>query len=148
MSQFALDSSSVLTWVLQEPRWQAVDAMLRAEDAEPVLPGPALTEVIHIARRKGNASSGPKIAAVLTGQGFAVEHPVDADLVRAAELLEVSAANPGEQRRSGQPPPTLSLGDALILAVVERLGCPVVTRDGYWSWFAEQGLTPVKVVAF
>lgn len=40
---------------------------------------------------------------------------------------------------------TLSLGDALILAVTERLGCMVLTRDGYWKWMVDEGHLKVQV---
>ena len=40
MTAFALDSSTVLTWVLQEQRWRSVEKMLHSPGAEPLLPGP------------------------------------------------------------------------------------------------------------
>jgi len=40
---------------------------------------------------------------------------------------------------------TLSLADALILAVVERLDIPVVTLDTYWAEFSAQGHTTAMV---
>lgn len=146
MTAFALDSSTVLTWVLQEPRWQSVDKMLNSPGAEPLLPGPVLTEVIKRARAKGNVSSPAQIAATLKGQGMVVVHPQDDDLIRCAELLERSVANPGAPGAATTA--TLSLADGLILAIVERLGVPVVTRDGYWDDFAEQGHTSARVVTF
>ena len=148
MTAFALDSSTVLTWVLQEPRWQSVEKMLHDPGAEPLLPGPVLTEVIKRARAKGNVSPPKQIAATLKGQGMVVVHPQDDDLIRCAELLEVSSANPGQLGGRTRPRSTLSLADGLILAIVERLGVPVVTRDRYWSDFAEQGLTRARVVTF
>lgn len=148
MTAFALDSSTVLTWVLQEPRWQSVEKMLHDPGAEPLLPGPVLTEVIKRARAKGNVSSPEQIAATLKGQGMVVVHPQDGDLIRCAELLELSSANPGHLGVGTGPRSTLSLADGLILAIVERLGVPVVTRDRYWNDFAEQGLTRARVVTF
>jgi PIN domain nuclease of toxin-antitoxin system len=146
VTTFALDSSAVVTWVLQEPAWQAVQALLDRPGADPVLPAVALTEVVSVARRKGNSSSGQQILAALTSYGARVEHPTDGDLLRAAELLE-SSASQSAQTPVG-PPLTLSLGDALILAVVERLGCVVVTRDRYWAMFAAEGGTEAKVQTF
>jgi PIN domain nuclease of toxin-antitoxin system len=147
VTAFALDSSTVLTWVLQEPRWQSVEAMLHSPAAEPLLPGPVLTEVIKRARAKGNVSPPAQIAATLKGQGMVVVHPQDADLIRCAELLELSAANPGPPGTAASTS-TLSLADGLILAIVERLGVPVVTRDRYWDGFAQQGHTRARVVTF
>ena len=148
MTAFALDSSTVLTWVLQEQRWQSVEKMLQSAGAEPLLPGPVLTEVIKTARAKGNVSSPAQIAAALKGQGMVVVHPEDGDLIRCAELLEISAANPGKPVAAVGSRSTLSLADGLILAIVERLGLPVVTRDRYWKDFAEQGHTSAQVVTF
>ncbi len=148
MTAFALDSSTVLTWVLQEPRWQSVEKMLHSPGAEPLLPGPVLTEVIKRARAKGNVSSPAQIGATLKGQGMLVVHPKDDDLIRCAELLESSVANPSPSGSTTGSTSTLSLADGLILAIVERLGVPVVTRDLYWNDFAEQGLTRARVVTF
>jgi PIN domain nuclease of toxin-antitoxin system len=148
VTAFALDSSTVLTWVLQEPRWQSVEKMLHSPGAEPLLPGPVLTEVIKRARAKGNVSSPAQIGATLKGQGMLVVHPKDDDLIRCAELLESSVANPSPSGSTTGSTSTLSLADGLILAIVERLGVPVVTRDLYWNDFAEQGLTRARVVTF
>jgi PIN domain nuclease of toxin-antitoxin system len=147
VTQIALDSSTVVTWILQERRWQAVHALLQEPDVELVLPGPALTELVSVARRKGNVSSGAQIAASLRGHGVRVEHPTDADLLRAAELLEISDKNPGPINPRANRAGTLSLGDAIILAIVERLGCPVITGDSHWKWMVAKKLLNVNVQA-
>jgi PIN domain nuclease of toxin-antitoxin system len=95
-----------------------------------------------IARSKGNVSTGPQLLLALQGFGTRVEHPVDADLLRAAELLEVSQTHPGT---SGA---TLSLGDASILAVVERLDISVISKDRYWSELADAGHTTAAVLDY
>ena len=79
-----------------------------------------------------------------------VVHPEDADLIRCAELLERSVAPPGPAASAvgSRSRSILSLADGLILAIVERLGVPVVTRDRYWSDFAEEGHTRARVVTF
>ena len=77
-----------------------------------------------------------------------VVHPEDGDLIRCAELLERSVAHPGPAASAVGSRSTLSLADGLILAIVERLGVPVVTRDRYWSDFAEEGHTRARVVTF
>lgn len=146
MTQFALDSSAMVAWILQEAgRWQGVDALLNAPGGRPVLPGPALTECIVVARRSGNTSSPEQIATTLSAIGVRVEPPLEADLLRAAQLLESSARCPGRHPRTGEQL-TLSLGDALILAVTERLGIKVLTKDRYWAQFADAGLTSAAVV--
>lgn len=148
MIEFALDSSAVVAWILQEDRRrQGVDALLKAPGARPILPGPALAESIFVARRAGNTSSAEQIATTLSAMGMVVEPAGEADMVRAARLLEVSAANPGLHPATGDPL-TLSLGDAMILAVTERLGIKVLTGDRYWSQLAKQGHTSARVVQF
>lgn len=142
MTDVAFDSSVLLTWILQEQTWQRVDALLVNPGITPVLPGPVLTEVIHRARVDGNTSTPTQIWTALAAHGAVIEHPEDDDLVRAAELRGVSDLHPGPHGA------TLSLGDALILAVVERMGVKVVTRDTYWSWFASRGLTTASVLDY
>jgi PIN domain nuclease of toxin-antitoxin system len=146
VSTFALDSSAMLAWVLQEtPRWRAVDRLITTAGADPVLPGPALTEVICAARRHGNVSSPQQIATTLKAMGVRVEDLTEVDLIRAAELLETSRAHPAVHPVKATPV-ILSLGDALILSVVERLGVHVVTKDRYWQEFMAAGHTSARVL--
>lgn len=145
MMLLSLDTSAAIKWVLQEQGWQAVDRVIHDARTDCVLAGPALTEVIFRARARGNASMSGQIASALRAQGIRIEPAIEADLVRAAELLELSAANPGPPRNPTQPGPTLSLGDASILAVSERLEATVLTGDGYWEWMLDQGLLALTV---
>ncbi|UZN03528.1 PIN domain-containing protein [Cellulomonas sp. S1-8] len=142
MTNVAFDSSVLLTWILQEPTWQRVDALLSNPQITPVLAGPVLTEVVHRARVDGNTSTPSQLWTAFSAHGAVIAHPEDDDLLRAAELREASDAHPGPHHA------TLSLGDALILATVERLGVKVVTRDRYWSWFAAQGHTTATVLDY
>jgi PIN domain nuclease of toxin-antitoxin system len=147
VSTFALDSSALVAWVVQEvPRWRAIDALLSAPGADPVLPAPGLAEVIEAARRRGNASPAALIAAAVAAKGVRTEVLVEADLLRAAELIETSKEHPGAAHPATGRVVTLSLGDALILAVVERLGIAVVTLDRYWVDFAAAGHTTARVL--
>jgi PIN domain nuclease of toxin-antitoxin system len=144
--RLAFDTSTLVTFLIQERGWQAIHRVINRNDVEALMPGPVLTETVQIARRKGNTSSGAQIHQALTALGLTSVHPIDADLLRAAELLELSAVNPGPpHHRTGQRG-TLSLGDALILATTERLGVPIITRDGHWKWMADQALIPTQVV--
>lgn len=86
------------TVLLQERGWQAILGALQRAEIEGILPGPARTEAIWVARRKGNQSAPVQISEALTALGLRVEHPTEDDLVRAAELIEISHDNPG-------PPP-------------------------------------------
>lgn len=140
-----LDSSAVIKWVLQERGWQAVDRVMQDARTDCVIAGPALTEIIFRARARGNASDHQQIASALRAQGIRVEPAIEEDLIRAAELLETSAAHPGPPKNPTDPGPTLSLGDATILAVSERLGATVLTGDTYWEWMIDQGLLDLKV---
>lgn len=54
-----------------------------------------------------------------------VEPLLDADTVRAAELILLSKAD--------RDPGSLSLGDGLCIATAERLGLPLTDGDRYWS---------------
>jgi len=146
VTTFALDSSAVLAWILQERgRWKLVDSVLNAADADPVLPGPVLTEVIVSAHRRGNTSSAQQITNTLTAMGMRVEPARDADLLRAAALIELSQDHSGDHRLTAQRA-TLSLGDALILAVTERLGVKILTKDRHWTQLAAGGHTSVGIV--
>jgi predicted nucleic acid-binding protein len=140
VSVVCLDTSVLATWVLQERSWQVVDRLLGRADVETVLPGPVLTELVELVRRKGNQATGPEIRDTLVSIGARVEHPTDEDLLRAADLMEIAKAHPGARGE------TLSPGDALVLAITERLGVSVVTRDSYWHLFASDGHTAVNVV--
>lgn len=147
MTAVSLDASAILTLVLQERGWQAVDAVVsRAELA--TLPAPGLTEVLYKAREKGNTSTGPEIAKALAAQGLRYEMATEDDLIDAADLVEMSRVNPGTPTAPSRTGPTLSLGDALILAVAQRLGHPVITRDLYWAELAERGLISIDVRTF
>lgn len=144
--QLCLDSSVVCTLVLQEQGWRAIHNMLQSPQVQACLPGPALTETIAVVRRKGNATPPDQLYAAFMALGWRVEHPTDPDLVRAAELIEISTDNPGPPTGHGDRPSTLSLGDALILAISERLGYKVLTRDTYWKWMVDEKLIAIGVV--
>ena len=147
MRPVALDSSAVVAWVMREQGWRAIDTIFRRVP-EVVLPGPALTEVIDVSRRRGNRTSPRQLSDAIRAQGVRIEPNDLGDLVRAAELAELSRLHPGPADPRVGAMATLSLGDTLILAAVERLGAPVVSRDGYWLWLRQQGLIQAEVVGF
>lgn len=144
--KLAFDTSTLVTFLIQERGWQAIQKVVTNPQVEAVMPGPVLAETVTIAHRKGNTSTGLQIQQALTALGLAVVHPVDAHLLRTAELLELSTLNPGPTHPKTGRQATLSLGDALILATTERLGCSILTRDNYWKWMSDQALIPTKVV--
>jgi uncharacterized protein with PIN domain len=138
----------VVALVTRERGWEAIHRLVGRADVYCVLPGSVLTEAVYVARRKGNSASGRQISDALAALGVATDPPAAPDLLRAAALIELSDANPGPPVAAGGAPATLSLGDALSLAVTERLGFPVVTRDAYWEWLVDQGHLAVKAVSF
>ena len=146
MGTVCLESSALITFILREPGWHAVEAIIRRADRT-VLPSPGLTEVIDRSRAKGNASTGPQIAAALSAVGVEFEPATETDLIEAADLIEMSRAHPGPADRRGRPA-TLSIADAMIIAAVQRLSVPVVTRDRYWSDLAKARLISAEVHAF
>ena len=148
MTDVVLDSSSVLTWVIQEPGWTVVDEILSARDIRAILPAPGVVEVIYRARAKGNTTSESDFIAILTGVGITIEDLAHADLIRAAELHERSHEHPGPRHEPTGRRSTLSLADTLILAVAERLECTAVSRDRYWGWLERSGLIRVHVESF
>ncbi|WP_203335263.1 PIN domain-containing protein [Nocardioides limicola] len=143
--ELCLDSSVVVNLILQKPGWRAVHSVLQKPSVSGILPGPVLTEMINVSRREGNRSTGSQLHELLGAMGLRVEHPTEDDLVRAAELLEISRDNPGPPSPITQEEGTLSLADSLILAIAERLGCMVLTRDRYWKWMVDQDLLEVRV---
>jgi PIN domain nuclease of toxin-antitoxin system len=142
------DSSTVLCWVLQEQRWQAVERFVVDPKMDIVLPAPGLTEVIFRARAKGNVTAPHQLAATLVTNRINVVPNEAADYVRAAELLEMSQANPGPVPPGGNYPSTLSLGDSLILACAERMGSAVLSRDRYWGVLKSKGLLTLNIQTF
>lgn len=134
-SRIALDTSAVIAWLTNETGADEVERVVTTASTAVVLPGPVLTETIYVMRRSGNASSPAEIAGLCAAYGMVVEHPHDTDVVRAGALVGSVV--------EGRP---VSLGDALILAVVERLGCPVVTGDRAWADLARQSYTSAAVV--
>ncbi|GAB3170077.1 hypothetical protein GCM10027059_36010 [Myceligenerans halotolerans] len=141
-----LDSSVVCTLILQERGWDAIHRTIQRPEVNGYLPGPVLTETIAVVRRKGNQSSPEQIRQALLALGVSVLHPTDEDLVRAAELIEVSDDNPGPQPKYSDQEATLSLGDAMILAITEGRGYKVLTRDTYWKWMADEKLLDIGVI--
>lgn len=147
-SSLVFDSSTVLCWVLQEQRWQAVQKFIDEPKINITLPAPGLTEVIFRARAKGNTSSVATLAAAISSNGIAVTPNDQVDYVRAAELLEISEANPGSPSPRTGKRSTLSLGDSLILAFAERTASSVLSRDRYWGELKAMRLLDINIQTF
>jgi predicted nucleic acid-binding protein len=145
MTTVGLDSSALIAWITQSPGWKQIQRLIDHPDVDLVLPGVVLAESIYISRAKGNVSTPAQIAATLSAVGMTVVPPQADDLIRAGELVESSRRHPGPMDFAIGREVTLSLGDALILAVTERLGCTIVTRDRYRSTAAADGVTTAVI---
>lgn len=111
----------MLAWVLSERGAATVDKVL----AISVLPVSAMVEVLYRAVERGHRQISADLHTDLLALGVRVEPLLDADAVRAAELIAASKAGPG----SG----SLSLGDGLCIATAERLDLPITGGDRYWG---------------
>ncbi len=116
-----LDASALLAWVLNERGTQTVDRLL----AVSVVPASAMVEVLYRAAEKGHRLPSDQLLASLLEMGIEIEDITAADVVRAAELISVSRADPAHG--------SLSLGDGLCIAVAERLALTVTGGDQYWA---------------
>ena len=120
-AKVVLDASAVLAWVLGERGAATVEKVLGVS----VVPASAMVEVLYRAGQRGHRQQMTDLHADLIALGVRVEALVDADTVRAAELIAASRADP--------EPGSLSLGDALCIATAERLALPLTGGDRYWA---------------
>jgi hypothetical protein len=134
--------------VLQQQRWQAVERFLENPKIDIALPEPGLTEVIFKARARGNVTAPNDLVATISTNRIQIMPNQAPDYVRAAELLEISQANPGPTPPGASRPSTLSLGDSLILAFAERMGSSVLSRDRYWGWLKGEGVLDLNIQTF
>ena len=125
-AKVVLDASAVLAWVLGERGAATVDRVLPVC----VVPASAMVEVLYRAPERGHRQRPADLHTDLLALGVRVEPLVDADTVRAAQLIATSKAD----REKG----SLSLEDGLCIATAERLGLPLTGGDRYW---AEVGMT-------
>ena len=118
-----LDAFAVIAWILRERGAATVDRLLPYA----VIPAPNLTESLHVSRDRGHQLSCDQLHARILAVGAEIEPYTDDDTVRGAELLLYIDAKPGPNAAG------LSLGDAMCIAVAERLGLPIVGDDQLWS---------------
>jgi len=115
-----MDASAIVAWLLNERGAPTIGRLLQFA----VLPAPNVTESIRSARTHGHRMTSDQLFSRLEASCAAVEPFRDVDAPRAAELLLYA-----DRRTNGQ----LSLGDALCIAVAERLQLPLVGDDGLWA---------------
>ncbi|HET8682946.1 MAG TPA: PIN domain-containing protein, partial [Micromonosporaceae bacterium] len=115
-----MDASAIVAWLLNERGAAAVGRLLQFA----VLPAPNVTESIRTARTRGHGMTSGQLYARLEASCAVVEPFLDVDALWAAELL-LFADRQAEAK--------LSLGDALCIAVAERLQLPLVGDDELWA---------------
>ena len=115
-----MDASAIVAWLLNERGSATVGRLLQFA----VLPAPNLAESIRTARSHGHRMTSDQLYSRLEAACAGIEPFTDVDAPRAAELLLFS------DRRTND---RLSLGDALCIAVAERLQLPLVGDDGLWA---------------
>ncbi|MCX9191621.1 PIN domain nuclease [Carbonactinospora thermoautotrophica] len=121
--RIVLDASAVVAWARAEQGADIVGKLLPVA----VIPAPNLAEALYIIRRHGHGMSRAELHLHILGMGALIEPFTEPDALRAAELIDLSRANPASGGR------TLSLGDAQCVAVAERLGLPVCGDDRAWD---------------
>jgi len=115
-----MDASAIVAWLLNERGAPTVGRLLQFA----VLPAPNVTESIRTARTHGHRMTSDQLYSRLEASCAVVEPFLDVDAPRAAELLLFADRQANAQ---------LSLGDALCIAVAERLQLPLVGDDGLWT---------------
>jgi ribonuclease VapC len=118
-----MDASAIVAWLLRERGAATVGRLLRFA----VLPAPNVTESIRTARMQGHRMTCDQLFSRLEASSAAIEPFRGVDASRAAELL---AADPRSDAR-------VSLGDAVCIAVAERVQLPIV-GDDLWAPLALQ----------
>lgn len=129
---FALDASAVVALVRRETGWSKVNGALRSGAA---IAAPNLAEALTVVRRRGDSRSMAEVAALLRGLGLDV---VD---VRGNDTQEICRLLLESERILGA---SVSLGDAICMAVANRLGYPIICSDKSWSRLS----LPVRVGQF
>ncbi len=118
-----LDASAIVAWIFRETGYQVVARALPYG----VLPVANAVEALARALERGWSGGADELLADIELMGVSLEPSLEADTVRAAELIAQSRAL-GIARGWG-----ISLGDALCLAIAERLELPAVGGDNAWD---------------
>ncbi|CAL9522368.1 hypothetical protein SUDANB105_03839 [Streptomyces sp. enrichment culture] len=135
-SPVVLDSSAVVAWVFNEKGADVVDELL----PEATMAAANFTEVVAVCLRRGYLHPPEQLHQDLTALGLRVENTTTDQMVRAGQLIYESHRD--RQLYGGR---TLALGDALCVALGERLYRPLVTGDTLWKDLEEQFTVPVHL---
>lgn len=131
-----LDSSAVLAWVFREKGADFVDELL----PEATMSAANFAEVTTVCLRRGYLNPPEQLQQDLTALGLNVEPTTVDQAVRAGKLIHESSLH--RQHYGGR---TLALGDALCIALGERLNCPLVTGDTLWKDLEDRFTVPVHL---
>ncbi|MFJ3512969.1 PIN domain-containing protein [Streptomyces luteogriseus] len=135
-SPVVLDASAVVAWVFQEKGADAVDELL----PEATMAAANLAEVAAVCLRRGYLHPPEQLHQDLTALGLSVENTTAEQAVRAGQLIHAS-----HQDRQLHGNRTLALGDALCVALGERLNRPLVTGDTLWKDLEDKFTVPVHL---
>lgn len=131
-----LDASALVALLRREKGWQAVEKIIESGNA--VTSPTGLAETFDICRNKKSGMSHTEIWESLSLIGLRVEPLVEEDAIEIAFILEqADSAN----KNLG----SLSLGDAVCLALGRRLEAVVVASDSFWEILDIPG---IKVIPF
>src|SRR5262245_64098514 len=108
-----MDASAIVAWLLNERGASTVGRLMQFA----VLPAPNVTESIRTARNHGHLMTSDQLYSRLEASCAVVEPFLDVDAPRAADLLLFADRQANAE---------LSLGDALCIAMAERLQLPLV----------------------
>ncbi|WP_055531928.1 type II toxin-antitoxin system VapC family toxin [Streptomyces graminilatus] len=131
-----LDSSAVLAWVFHEEGADFVDELL----PEASMSTANFAEVTTVCLRRGYLNPPEQLHQDLTALGLRVEPTSVDEAVRAGKLVYESYRD--RQHYGGR---TLALGDALCIALGERLNRPLVTGDTLWKDLEARFTVPVNL---
>lgn len=135
-SPVVLDASAVVAWVFQEKGADAVDELL----PKATIAAANLAEVAAVCLRRGYLHPPEQLHQDLTALGLSVENASAEEALRAGQLIHASL-----QERQLHGNRTLALGDALCVALGERLNRPLVTADRLWKDLEGKFTVPVHL---
>lgn len=129
-----LDTSVVVAAITREPHTDRARGLLTAPAADLVISDWTVTEVsaaLSMKQRMGALRGADREAALrvfrrLARESLVMEHLSPADFARAAALADAAGTAVGASDMAG---PAIRAGDALHLAVVERIGAVLATFD-------------------
>lgn len=134
-----LDASALIALLRREKGWQAVEKIIESGNA--VTSPTGLAETFDICRNRKTGMSHTEIWEALSLIGLRVEPIIEQDAAEMAFLLEQADSVSKTKKNSG----SLSLGDAVCLALGRRLGAVIVASDNFWEILDIPG---VQIVPF